>query len=58
MWSPDGAIFGMLLWGDLFIGFLLLNYHLSQKFKVLGKCEFSHLTIVLTLSLVWVKPLF
>lgn len=30
--------------------FLVINYHLSQKLKLLGKCEFTHLTIILTLS--------
>ena len=28
----------------------MLNYRLSQKLKLLGNCEFNHLTIILTLS--------
>jgi hypothetical protein len=29
----------------------MLNNQLSQKFKLIGRCEFNHLTISLTLSL-------
>ena len=35
---------------------IMLNYKLSQKFKLLGNCEFNHLTISLTkLNIVKVK---
>ena len=34
----------------------MLNYRLSQKFKLLGNDEFNHLTIILTLPLTcWPK---
>ena len=29
----------------------LLSYKFSQKFKLLGSCEFNYLTIILTLPL-------
>ena len=28
---------------------IMLNYWLSKKFKLLGNCEFNHLTIILTI---------
>ena len=31
----------------------VLNYRLSQKFKLLGNCEFNHLTIILILPLTY-----
>ena len=29
----------------------MINYQLSEKFKLLGNSEFNHLTIILTLPL-------
>ena len=29
----------------------MINYHLSQKFKLLRNCEFNHLTIFLTITI-------
>ena len=45
--------FSALTFGSLsLIGVIgLLNYRLSQKFKLLGNGEFNHLTISLTLPL-------
>ncbi len=40
----------------------MINYQLSQKFELLGKCNFNHLTVSLTdqiqnqnLNSVWIK---
>ena len=32
----------------------MINYHLSQKLKPLRKCEFNHLTIILTKIETWI----
>ena len=36
---------------SMFLTSSMLNYQLSQKHKLLGNCEFNHLTISLTLLL-------
>ena len=32
----------------------MLNYRLSRKFKLLGNCEFNHLTIILTYIYIYI----
>ena len=48
IWSSDGALFGMLLWRDLFIDFLIIRKVWIQSFDYRYN----------TLPHVWVQPLF
>jgi hypothetical protein len=34
---------------------IMVNYHFSQKFKLLGNCEFNHLTIILIYMMMVLK---